>query len=324
MRRLALAVTALAAATVFAPSARGDVIVKRDAAGRPITLDVRAPDVDAAWYAGLLSAAAHGPEIAGVVVRIVPWDEVRSLCGGGAGACYSRRGGRARIVVPAGKGATVAHALIHEYAHHVDATHRVPGAPEPNGTPGWWQARDMERLVGDDLVSTTYARGWQRSIGEIFAEDYTQLHLETEYGIGWLDAPDEVVLEALREDVAGAPAEPLSFEGAPLVAVRSGTLRRGRPFLVPFGLLGPGRRVTMTVRLASAPPPGARARLELRCGSATPVRKWVPRGGRSVTLDRRRLGPARCTISLRGSPAAPVRFTATLRLAVERPLSGGA
>ena len=38
-------------------------------------------------------------------------------------------------------------------------------------------------------VAFGYQRGWNRSVGEIFAEDYAQTQLETRYGIPWLSRP---------------------------------------------------------------------------------------------------------------------------------------
>jgi hypothetical protein len=314
--RLFLAVAVLAA--LVAPGAApAKLVVLRDGAGRPIRLDVRAPDVDASWYAGLLRGAAHGAEIGRVTVRIVTWDRINSLCGKGAAACYrGRRGATALIVVPAGKGTTVAHALFHEYGHHVDASLAVPDVREPNGTAAWWQARDLSALVAQDEVAASYRLGWQRSIGEIFAEDYAQLHLRDEFGIDWLTAPDATVLDALRADVPNAPAEPLDLTGTPVVEIRSGTLRRGTSFSVPFELRGPGRRVTFIARVAQVHRRGVRAQLRLRCGRITFTR-GVASGRAVVRIDRRHLGPGVCTVGLRGTAATPLAFTATLRLAVE-------
>jgi hypothetical protein len=165
-------------------------------------------------------------------------------------------------------------------------------------------------------VSSTYALGWERSIGEIFAEDYTQLHLKTQYEIPWLDPPDVGVLAALRSDLPTAPVTPIDLTGTPLVELRSGTLRRSRPFTLPFRLLGQGRRVTFTARVAEPGRAGVRARIELRCGSFT-VTRPIGKGRAAVTVDARDLGPATCTIRLRGTVAKPLAFTARLRLALQ-------
>lgn len=316
MRRLAAAAVLATALACAAPAAAA-VVVKRDLEGRTIRFDVRAPGVDVEWYAGILRTVAHGDEIEAATVRLVSSDAIRTECGAEASACYQPRAApRPLLVVPAGKGATVAHALVHEYAHHLDGEHASPGLPEPDGTPAWSVAREIERRFAEGEVSASYSLGWERSIGEIFAEDYTQLHLKTDYGIGWLDPPDVAVLAAMRTDLPTAPAAPIDLTGTPLVEMRSGTLRRARPFTVPFRLLGPGRRVTFTARVAQPSRRGVRARIELRCGSFSATRT-VGRGRTAVALDARNLGPATCTVRLRGSVATPLAFTATLRLALE-------
>ena len=76
----------------------------KDGEGRTITFDVKATNVDTAWYAQLLSDATHRDEIRSVVVRIVRPDRLVHNCGPGASGCYSYRRGRGRIVVPAGAG----------------------------------------------------------------------------------------------------------------------------------------------------------------------------------------------------------------------------
>jgi hypothetical protein len=123
-------------------------------------------------------------------------------------------------------------------------------------------------------------------------------------------------LAALRTDLPSAPAEQLDLSTTPFVAFHGGTLRRAEPLVVPFRLLGKGRRVTFTARVAQPDRAGVRARIELRCGPFT-ARRAVAKGRGAATLDVRDLGPATCSIRLRGTVAKPLRFTATLRLAVE-------
>jgi hypothetical protein len=316
VRRLAAALVLVAGLAAAAPSAAA-IVVKRDHEGRAIRFDARAPGVDVEWYARIVRVIAHGDEVEQATIRLVAWDEIPRECGAEAVACYRRRlGAPSLLVLPAGKGDTVAHALVHEYAHHLDREVDVPGLPEPSGTPAWAAAREIERRFGEGEVSSTYALGWERSIGEIFAEDYTQLHLKTQYEIPWLDPPDVGVLAALRSDLPTAPVTPIDLTGTPLVELRSGTLRRSRPFTLPFRLLGQGRRVTFTARVAEPGRAGVRARIELRCGSFT-VTRPIGKGRAAVTLDARDLGPATCTIRLRGTVAKPLAFTARLRLALQ-------
>ena len=183
MRRV-LAVVVAAAALVAAPAALADTITAQDDQGRTITFDVRAPDVDVQWHANLLRRAAHGDEIERVTIHVVSADELRGRCGSGAAACYGGSRTTARIVVPAGESAQIAHSLVHEYGHHVDAWRGVGAASrEPNGSAQWWAARGMSQLLADGQVSHTYSLGWEHAIGEVFAEDYAQLHLQTPWRI---------------------------------------------------------------------------------------------------------------------------------------------
>jgi hypothetical protein len=116
VRRL-VAVLALLTGLACASPATAAVVVKRDLEGRAMRFDVRAPGVDVEWYADILRGVAHGDEIERASIRLVTWDAIRTQCGADAAACYRRRPARpALLVVPAGKGETVAHALVHEYA----------------------------------------------------------------------------------------------------------------------------------------------------------------------------------------------------------------
>lgn len=309
--RLLVIASLVALALGLAAPAKAEIVRVEDDEGRPLTFDVRAPGVDVAWYAALLRSAAHGDEIGEVTVRLVPAAGLRSTCGAEAGGCY----GRGVIVVPAERTATTAHALIHEYGHHLDHSYGVRGVPEPNGVPAWWHLRKMGERLAAGEVAADYSLGWTRGISEIFAEDYTQLHLQTPYKIGWLAPPSERLLVGLRR-VLGGPAEPAPPPaGDPLVIVRRGTLAPGERRVLPFGLLGPGRRVTFTARVEGVGEGGTRARMELVCGRRVTVD--LRSGDRSRTIDVRDLGPGRCAVALTSSARRPHAYLARLRLAVE-------
>jgi hypothetical protein len=316
VRRLVLSLLVAGSFAVVAGDAFAAEIIRQDDRGRTIRFDVRADGVDVDWYADLLRRAAHGDEISSVTVQIVTFDEVRSTCGPSAGGCYS---GRMNVmVVPAGRDDRVAHTLLHEYAHHVDSSYAHGGIPEPNGTPLWWRARSMSALVAIHSVAFDYSLGWNRSIGEIFAEDYARIHHGSEYRIPWLQPPDEIVRQSLLADfgLAQPPtAAPPPPAIRPVVVVRRGTLAPRAAVSIPFGLLGPGRRVTFTAAVAGTTRPGLRARLEVVCGRR--VGAGVLRRGRlRATVDVPNLGPADCHARLVSTSAVPHRYTLTLRLAV--------
>jgi hypothetical protein len=271
--------------------------------------------VDVDWYADLLRSAAHGAEISGVTIRIVPWEEVRSSCGPSAAGCYGGPRGRGVIIVPAGRSAEVAHTLIHEYGHHVDSSRRHGGLPEPNGTPAWWRARGLAELSLSGQVAQDYSLGWDRSIGEIFAEDYAQLHLAFPYKIGWLGPPDESVRAALLRDLGAEEPPAVSPRLDPVVIQRTGTLRPGERRSLPFRLLGPGRMVTFTVNVDGAARAGARARIELVCGDQVRIKR-LGRGRLSTTIRAGDLGPGDREVALASTSTSPRRYAVELRLAV--------
>jgi hypothetical protein len=310
---LPAALLSLLGALAFSGVARAELVTARDDAGRPITFDVRDADADVGWFASILRRTAHGDEISRVRIRIVSPSALPGACGRSAAGCYN--GGRSggTIVLPSTQGPGTAHTLLHEYGHHVDAATGVPGLPEPNGTASWWRAREMERHVAEGRVARDYSLGWSHAIGEIFAEDYAQLHVQYPYKIGWLSPPGPIVTAALRADLTGVPARPAP--SPPLEIVRRGVLAAGQTRTLPFGLLGPGRRVTFTVTLTPASGATVRARASVRCGSRA-FAKVITRPGRPVTIDRAGLGPARCEVALRSTSGTAQAYAARLRLAV--------
>jgi hypothetical protein len=314
VRRLTV-LAVLLAALGLAPAAAAEIVTAQDRQGRTITFDVQAEGVDVDWYAELLRNAAHGDEIERVTVRIVPPGELQGSCGGPAHACYGGPRSDARITVPAGKSHSLAHTLLHEYGHHVDAHRGVGAAPrEPNGSASWWAARGISRLLAENQVSHTYSLGWERAIGELFAEDYAQLHIEHQFQIEWLAPPTRAVRAALRRDLEGEPAAPIPAPAKPpLVIRRSGELHPGQVHSVPFELLGPGRRVTFTATVTR----DTSARMLLRCTDGRTASRVLDGAARTATIDLRDLGPARCTVSVRGTGTAAGGYNARVRLARE-------
>jgi hypothetical protein len=312
MKRPAALLLALVASLALAGQALAAEEVRTDDAGREIRFDVRAEGVDVDWYADLLRRAPHADEISTVLVRIVDADELGSSCGRGAAGCYARN----RLVVPAGRDRRTARVLLHEYGHHLDRGSGNAAAPEPNGTPLWWRARAMSELVAQQSVRRNYSRGWSRAISEIFAEDYAQIALGGPFRIEWLRPPDALVRTALLADLGlAAPPDLTSARPAlrPVVIERRGTLTAGERLSVTFGLLGPGRRVTLQARANATSATGTSARLEIRCGTRIVTKALARRS----TLDVRDLGPADCRASLVRRTSTPVHFSLSLRLSVQ-------
>lgn len=319
IRTLRTLLVAVAAALALATGASAEIVTAQDAQGRRITFDVQAANVDVEWYAALLRAAAHGDEISTVTIRILPEAQVSAFCGAAAAACYSRGRATSVIVVPAGRDLRVASTFLHEYGHHVDSTWRIAGVPELNGTPVWWQLRGMEQLVQSGQVAFDYSRGWDRSIGEIFAEDYAWLHLPHQYAIRWLQPPDEALRTALIAELGGTPPAqlPETPAAAPLVLTRSGTLAPRRARSIPFGLLGPGRRVTFTARVGGANRAGVRARVEVNCNGRRVSSQNFAHGRTARTIDVPNLGPGTCAARIVSTTGVRLSYSLRLRLAIE-------
>jgi hypothetical protein len=314
VRRTLLLLTLLAS-LVFAGEAGAAEIVLPDNEGRSIRFDVHVDGVDAEWYAALLRAAPHRDEISTVRVDIVSWDELHATCGRDAEGCYARN----VMVIPAEQTQENAHTVVHEYGHHLDRATRVTDVREPNGTPVWWRARGMERLVRTSSVATSYVLGWDRSIAEIFAEDYAQLALaDGNYSIGWLPPPDATVLAAIKFDLGLGP-EP---EIAPLPALRPVSISRHgalAPKLgvgIPFTLLGPGRRVTATAVFTGAKEKRPRARLEIRCDGSRVALRTIGTGKTTISIDQGNLGPADCKATLTSTSTSKRTYSLVVRLSI--------
>ncbi len=320
--RFALVVVAgLAFGLVSAAPAMAAEVLSQDRQGRTIRFDVRSEGVDVEWHASLLRDAVHADEIEDLTIRIVDWPEVRESCGRGAAGCYERRDGRGLIVVPAGESRETAHTLVHEYGHHVDAANEHGGLREPNGTRHWWRVRGMARLVELGSVARSYRIAWERSIAEIFAEDYAYANLGGRYRIGWLERPDQTTIRAIRADL-GVGLVPTTGTRAPtlrpVVLERSGILGPSDRESVSFGLLGPGRRVTFSATLPGRQGPGDEMRLTIVCDGATVRSRTFAPTGRVATIDLLRLGPAECNAVLTNSGPDERRFSFRVRLSVGR------
>jgi hypothetical protein len=315
VRRAILLVSALLSLAFAAPAAAEEVVVEDDE-GRSIRFDVLADGVDVEWYAGILRAAPHADEISTVRIDVVSAGELAERCGRQAAGCYDRR----RITVRAAETAANATTLVHEYGHHVDASRGVAGAPEPNGSSTWWRARGMARLVELRTAFHGYARTWDRNVAEIFAEDYAQLARPgSPHKIRWIEGPNEAVLAAILHDLGLGPEPAITAppQLKPVTYTRRGTLAPSRAAAVPFGLLGPGRRVRATVTMAGAEASGVRARLELRCDGRRISTRTLASRMRVVTIDRPNVGPGeRCFVTLTNTGGATRSFALTVRLSV--------
>lgn len=208
--KLVAGLVSAAGLLAISPIAAAEIRTFDDGQGRTITLDLQTGGVDAEGYASILRSAIHGGEITTVTTRVVAPQQISSLCGSGAAACYRYSGRRGTITVPARAPQDVRHALLHEYGHHVDFSIDTPQVTGRggDGTPGWWDSRGIAALLSQGDVAYDYSLGWSRSIAEIYAEDYVQAHGDARFGISWLSAPSGATLDAVRRDVQGVPPSP--------------------------------------------------------------------------------------------------------------------
>jgi hypothetical protein len=162
-------------------------------------------------WANYVSSLVHGTELASLSLYLAPPDEVQSVCGRGALACYSPTEGS--IVAP-GDNPTVelsSEAIVaHEYGHHVAANRsNPPWAAVDWGTKRWAsyvgvcaQTEAGEVFPGDEREN------YRLNPGEGFAEAYRVLN-ETRLGVAaspWtivddLFIPDAPALELIAQDV---------------------------------------------------------------------------------------------------------------------------
>jgi hypothetical protein len=307
----------LVAACVGSGNASAQRIVEHDSAGRPITFDVRARGVDVGWYAGYLRRAPHGDEISSVTIRIVPLGEIERICGWGATGCYSGRH-TPTMWIPAGKSLLIAITLLHEYGHHLDAAWHVPGVPEPNGTPVWWALRGIAQRREFGAVTSGYGLGWSHGIGEVFAEDYAYMQLGRGYAISWLYPPSQQLQALLRAELQGKKVTlppPAVTDKAirPIIVDDSGTLAAKGSHIDTFHLLGPRRRLTLTVTVAGSR--GGRA--AVTCNGKLVKSRSLP-AHHTSTLDVRNVGPGVCRVAVINTNESSALYSYWLRLALMR------
>jgi hypothetical protein len=107
-------------------------------------------------------------------------------------------------------------------------------------------------------VAWDYSLGWERSIAEIFAEDYAVTNSpDGPYDIPWLRRPGAALREAITRDV-------LQPRGVIARRVGWGWIRTDRVRVVPLPAPGPARRFRAVTRVARSA--GKRVvRMELAC-----------------------------------------------------------
>lgn len=319
-RVLAALVVVIAVSLSVAAGAGAAVVTEPDNQGRTIRFDVRASNVDVDWYANVLRASAHGNEISNVTIRIVPDQQIPRMCGGEeAAACYLRNATDGPlIIVAAGKSTLLEQTLLHEYGHHIDGFWHVPGEPELNGTDVWWNMRGISTLLAKREVAFDYSLGWNRSIPEIFAEDYAAAHFGNErYAITWLGPPSDTLKQALFAELGTPTSQLPAAPNLPLVVNRTGTLQPRGNFATPFGLLGPGRHIVLTVTVSKPKRKGVRARAQVVCNEQVAATANFGKGRSKRTLDVPNMGPGQCQARVVSTTGVRLAYTLRLQVSIE-------
>ena len=250
---------------------------------------------DAQGWADFFGSLVRGPELAQVAVYVLSENEVESVCGRRALACYVGN----RLFTPAEDPSlrlSRESVAMHEYGHHV-AFHR---RNDP------WDAIDYgpKRWASYEQVCPKTARGrlfpgaedadhYERNPGEAWAETYRVLN---ERHAGLVEAPWQVVTDSLYPDApALAAAEqdvttPWTQRTTRTLTGSVSARSKVRTFTIATPLDG---RLGVTVRLAK----GERATLDVLSPQATKLAHKTAKGAFAT--------PA----SLCGSRAVRVRVT---------------
>jgi hypothetical protein len=154
----------------------------QDDHGHVLTLATDNAGVNLAPFANLLASTYHYGEIEFIHAFVTDEANLTRLCGASAAACYAADDpGRTRggVMVVSYEDNDIAHAVIHEYGHHVDNNTYNLGRLSDCGINGdgsrrWFFARDMQDRILDRL-SCDPEGDWGQLLPEVFAEDYAQM-----------------------------------------------------------------------------------------------------------------------------------------------------
>jgi hypothetical protein len=177
-----------------------------DPHGHVLQISTAIDGLDLGYYAQLLAGVYHHDEIEDVRVEVDPPEQMESICGVGAVACYladdpdgSYEG---ELWIPS-QDPDLQHIITHEYGHHVD--NQLPNLADfdvcsydNDGSRDWF----FEREVEDHILKKTGCSAdtkWQRLLGELYAEDFTWLNGNRTWVMP-LRSPTSRQLSALRWD----------------------------------------------------------------------------------------------------------------------------
>jgi hypothetical protein len=153
--------------------------------------------------ATILGALLHGPEMQGLIVRIVSPATAMAICH--TSACYMHDSGT--IVIPASDtvgGMPFPTALAHEYGHHIaNRSNNAPWEAIDRGPKRWSTAVGVcSGVAAGTYLPGDEGAGYWDNPGEAFAQAYALAQFPGSVPWWWhLPAPDATSLAALRADV---------------------------------------------------------------------------------------------------------------------------
>jgi hypothetical protein len=162
-------------------------------------------------WATFLGTLIHGTEISRLTLSLAPLDEVQSVCGSGALACYDPDS-ETILASPDDEldEPPASEIITHEYGHHV-ARNRAdsPWVAEMFGTKRWASYMNVcKRTADGELSPGDEGSSSAENPGEAFAEAYRVLNLTRggSTNIGWdiVDRsfyPNATALSLLQQDV---------------------------------------------------------------------------------------------------------------------------
>ena len=184
--------------------------------GEPVQIEVsdaypQDPALPQRW-ADYLASLVHGDELAALTAYLAPFDEVQSICGEDALACYSSQ--VQTLVAPAENPAadlTTEAIVAHEYGHHVAANRlNPPWRAIEYGTKRWATYMNVcaQAATGDVYPGAEDAERYALNPGEGFAEAYRVLN-QQQLGqplLAWQIVsptffPDSTALQLIEQDV---------------------------------------------------------------------------------------------------------------------------
>jgi hypothetical protein len=228
-----------------------------------------------AW-AEYMGRLVHGSELGTVATYLLPLDEVQSVCGPRALACF----GRGTIVAPGDDPAADTSAesiLAHEFGHHVAASRsNAPWSALDWGTKRWASYEQVCRATRAGLLFPgSEDSRYDRNPGEGFAEAYRVLN---ERRVGGPESVWEIVSTAFYPDgsaLARLEADVVSPWNGPARATRAGALPRGGARTRVHTVATP---YDGTFRVSLRAAAGLRARVELRTRAGTRISGAVASG----------------------------------------------